>query len=196
MWFFDFSSDDSNTNQLKDYVLSWNTAKVYEYLKNAISNNNFTEICNYVETLNWYMDAGWCFIKVNVDKDNLGNFYYDTANYIWDQFWNYELAIKVYKKALEYKKEDQIYNNMATSYKRLKRFDEALVNYEKAIELDINNPIRYIRPSLLYAYIWNKQKALEFTQKFFDKWWSIDGFNYNCKVTTQWWEELKKIYNR
>lgn len=166
-----------------------------------ILNENFEEIKNYiVENINtlFIADNG---MKINLWEKKLSSWFYNTANYIAQNFQKYNLAIILYKEALLYDNKDaQIYNNLATTYKRLKDFDQAIYYYEKCIELDPNSHIRYLRPASLYAYTWDIKNAEKFLRLAKSKSTSNMAFeiefNHYCETTSEWWRELKVIYDK
>lgn len=121
---------------------------------------------------------------------------YNIANQVWQYYNDNELAIKLYKESVKYNGEDPtVYNNLATAYKRLSDYENSIVYYNKSLNLDSYNPIRYLRPAFLYAYTWKKTEAISLLKKYFEIWWDELSFIELSKNTTQWWDELLKLYN-
>ena len=77
---------------------------------------------------------------------------------IYGEQENYTLQIEEYTKAIETYSLALYYSNIADVYKRLENYEKALADYTKAIELDSENPQRYIARANCYNL--NKQHVL------------------------------------
>lgn len=84
---------------------------------------------------------------------------------------NYELAIEMYKEALERCKEPSTYNNMASSLKRLGKYQEALQNYLSALKIDPDYFVAYLRIAILietYKLAHNRT-SLDYIKEYFSR---------------------------
>lgn len=154
---------------IKDLISSWDFSWIVEYCKN--------------DALIW-------------SNQEIASFLYNIANQVGQYYNNNELAIKLYKESIKYNENTPtVYNNLATAYKRLSDYENSILYYNKALNIDSKNPIRYLRPSFLYAYIWKNNEAISLLKKYFDIWWNDISFIELCKNTTQWWSELLNLYN-
>lgn len=159
----------------------WNKKNIEE----LISDWDFYWIVEYCT--NWTMF--W-------SKQEIADGLYNIANRIWQYYNNNELAIKLYKESIKYNDTDSnVYNNLATAYKRLSDYENSIIYYHKSLDLDSYNPIRYLRLAFLYAYIWKEKEATLLLKKYFEIWWDDISFIELCKNTTQWWDDLLKLYN-
>ncbi len=159
----------------------WNKKSIEE----LILDRDFLWIVNYCKngTLMW-------------STQEIASGLYNIANQVWQYYNDNELAIKLYKESIKYNENDPtVYNNLATAYKRLSDFENSIIFYNRALNLNPTNPIRYLRPAFLYAYIWQNNEAVSLLKKYFDIWWDDISFIELCKNTTQWWSELLKLYN-
>lgn len=159
----------------------WNKKNIEE----LISDRDFLWIVNYCKngTLMW-------------STQEIASGLYNIANQVWQYYNDNELAIKLYKESIKYNENDPtVYNNLATAYKRLSDYENSIIYYNKSLNLDSYNPIRYLRPAFLYAYIWKKTEAISLLKKYFEIWWDDLSFIELSKNTTQWWDDLLKLYN-
>ncbi len=73
-----------------------------------------------------------------------------------------EEALKIYRKLLSIKSDHQVaWERMGNAYRELMRYDEAIDAYQKAIELDRDDPSSYYNLSATFARQRKREKMLE-----------------------------------
>lgn len=210
---------ESNDNELKLDALYY-IKQIEDIINEFADHNKFKKILNFIFPIwkniieNWSFwhkksieelisdrDFSWI---VNYCKNGtlmgssqeVASGLYNIANQVWQYYNDNELAIKLYKESIKYNEKDPtVYNNLATAYKRLEDYENSILYYNKSLNLDSYNPIRYLRPAFLYAYIWKKAEAISLLKKYFEIWWDDLSFIELSKNTTQWWDDLLKLYN-
>lgn len=159
---------ENQSNNLEELITNWDFLWIVNYCKNGVLMWNFQEIASGL---------------------------YNVANQVWQYYNNNELAIKLYRESIKYNEKDsRVYNNLATAYKRLSDYENAIIFYNKALIFDSENPIRYLRPALLYAYLWQNENVEIYLTKYFIIWWDDITLIELCNNTIQWWQELLKLY--
>lgn len=126
------------------------------------------------------------------------------GNYLADSFYNlgnlatqynkYDFSIKLYKESLKHNPNNaSVYNNMATSSKRLGEWIKAESYYKKSIEVDPEYIVAYLRLAILKAYMGNEEKALEFYNKYLSEGGEEEFASRIIDSTSLGGPELKKI---
>jgi tetratricopeptide (TPR) repeat protein len=73
--------------------------------------------------------------KINIFKENL-----NISSSKWIENKDFETAVLVYEFMTElYPEDPELYSNLGRSYSEISKLDDALINYEKCIELSPDN---------------------------------------------------------
>lgn len=78
---------------------------------------------------------------------------------------DYEKAIEIYDEGLKNTPSPALYNNKSWSLRKLNQFDEALKNYEKAIEIDGEKALYLKNIVAIYKEMGDFEKAHEYYDK-------------------------------
>ena len=111
---------------------------------------------NIAEAIN-YLSRAYILKKSSYIASNLAKAYYFNSEI--------EKAIKIYKQALSYEENDDIYYSIALAYKRLNDYDNTILNYKKAIELNPNNYSALYNISLSFRDINDIDNAIFYAKK-------------------------------
>ncbi len=111
---------------------------------------------NTSEAIN-YLSRAYILKKSSYIASNLAKAYYLNSEI--------EKAIKIYKQALSYEENDDIYYSIALAYKRLNDYDNTILNYKKAIEYNPNNYSALYNLSLAYKDINDIDNAIFYAEK-------------------------------
>ena len=125
--------------------------------KGYIDENYYSYICNYI-------------IENSLpgDKSILASSFYNLANDFSRKF-EFDMAISLYRKALEYTKDDpSIYSNLASCYKSIGYNDTAISLYQKCLEIDSSYTMAFLRLALIYALKRDDDQAIREFQRFLD----------------------------
>lgn len=148
-----------------------------------IENNDFNSIRNRI-------------LKFHSDDYSIAHSLYNLGNTVAQEYLNHNLAIKLYKEAILYEKNDpSFYNNLATEYKRIDDFENAKVFYAKSFEVDPNYLKGYLRLAMLFAYLGNSEAAFVMYSVYLEKEGVEDQAEHIMKITTQGGNELINIIN-
>ena len=115
-----------------------------------LSKNNSSEAISY-------LTRAYILKKSSYVASNLAKAYYYNSEP--------QKAIKIYEQALSYEENDDIYYSMALAYKRLNDYDNVILNYKKAIELNPNNYSALYNLSLAYKDINDIESAIFYAKK-------------------------------
>ena len=167
----ELSEDKTNFVYLKAAILKANEKydlAINEYKKiiEKFPNDSFAyvkigEIYNtlkdYEVSVSWFTKASQ-LNKNDIDILNkIGNSYYN--------FGKYNLAIENYSKALEISEKCNVFINRGMANERLKNYEEALKDYEKASEIEPNNPEIYDNIGVIYEIKKDYEKAIMYYKK-------------------------------
>lgn len=78
---------------------------------------------------------------------------------------NFNTSIGLFNQALRIKDHHAVYNNLANVYKEIKKYDDAILNYKKAIRLNINYAEAYNNLGITFKEIKNEKEAEKNYQK-------------------------------
>jgi len=153
------------------------------------------------ENPRWYHERANCYIAKedftaalkDMDKaidlaPNDPYYYNNRADFYKDYKTEYELAHKDYASALKLSKDpfesSRALNNRATIYENQEKFDLALEEYTKAIEIDPQYPLQYSNRARTYQ----KQQNYELALKDYTQGISLD------KENPRWYEQRADCY--
>ena len=125
--------------------------------KGYMGEDHYSYICNYI-------------IENSLpgDKSILASSFYNLANDFSRKF-EFDMAIRLYRKALEYTKDDpSIYSNLASCYKSIGYNDTAISLYQKCLEIDSSYTMGFLRLALIYAHKRDDDQAIREFQRFLD----------------------------
>tara|TARA_B100000809_G_scaffold265566_1_gene324808 strand:+ start:271 stop:1074 length:804 start_codon:yes stop_codon:yes gene_type:complete len=98
----------------------------------------------------------------------------------------YEKGYEAFKNATEIRKEAASYMNAGICLKNLKRYDDAIIYYEKAISINPEISKLYYNYGTLYQEKGDEQKVIIYMEKAVQK---------NSQYTKAWYELTKAYYN-
>ena len=78
---------------------------------------------------------------------------------------NFYASIDLFNQALSIEHHHAVYNNLANVYKEIKKYDDAILNYKKAIRLNINYAEAYNNLGITFKEIKNEKEAEKNYQK-------------------------------
>ncbi len=139
-------------NAIKYYTDNSSIAKLYFYRGDC-----YYQLFNYKDAIDDYTKA------YNYSFSDYGLLYQNRGHaYKWNG--NYTLAIDDYTKAISYlssnpKKQSTIYQYRAYCQNALKKFDEAINDYSKAIDIDPGNSTAYRYRAYAYVKMFSYEKA-------------------------------------
>lgn len=111
---------------------------------------------NTTEAIN-YLSRAYILKKSAYIASNLAKAYYFNSEP--------EKAIKIYKQALSYEENDDIYYSIALAYKKLNDYENIILNYKKAIEINPKNYSALYNLSLAYKDIKDINNAIFYAEK-------------------------------
>lgn len=160
--YFGFKSDPQQYEKSATSILDENVDVGYE--KNKINNNNtyqsleekFHYICNYV------------LKNTPNDEGILAGSFYNIAN-DFQKNDDLDMAIKLYRKSLEFNTDPSVYSNLASCYKNLGYIDTAIALYKKCLEIDPDYHFALLRLSFAYSLKNENEYALFHLSEFIDK---------------------------
>ena len=110
---------------------------------------DFDQLCEYV------------IANTPPDNEKVASAFYNTGNDIRNE-GNLSVAIQLFEKSLEYEDDNpSAYNNIASIYKMMKKYDLAESYYKKALEVNPDYRMAYLRLAMLYAVTNQKSLAID-----------------------------------
>ena len=104
-----------------------------------------------------YLTKAFVLKKTAYIASNLAKAYYFNKEYI--------NALKIFNDALSIEPSEDIFYSIALTYKKMNKFDEAINNYNKALEFNQNNYKTYYNLSLAYNELNDMNNALLYAEK-------------------------------
>lgn len=168
----------SHYNSSKCYAFLKDTASAMIHYRKAIELDNkyimaYNNIGVIFHAKNEFDSAQYYYEKVleiapneNTPKKNLGDLFLMKGIYLNNNGFE-EAAITSYKKSMTYQSTNNvlIFNNMASIYSSLKKYDSALIYFEKGYEINPKD-VMIIQNIAVVAYLTkNYLKAIEYANK-------------------------------
>lgn len=153
----------------------------------AIQNEDFDLLCNLI-------------IRGSTVEDTpvgIASSFYNIANMCTKEYNKHKLAVALYHKALEHNNKDaSIYNNLATTYKRLSDWQSAEKYYLKAYSVDKTYRLALMRLALLKAHTGSNDKALLYYKEYLKNGGNEKEAEYYINSTSQGGQALQNILNQ
>jgi SpoVK/Ycf46/Vps4 family AAA+-type ATPase len=106
--------------------------------------------------------------SIGENEEKNADYYYQKANFFYEH-GEFEKAIELYTKAIAYARSDdpvyKYYNNRGLSYACLEKYQEALADFSKVLELKPNFAEAWYLLGLAKEYMGNLQEAVEAYEK-------------------------------
>lgn len=131
---------------------------------------------------------------IPLDDDGRARSLYNVGNMAGRDHGKDRLAILLYREALKYQPQNShVYNNLATSYKRMGEYEQAEKYYLQAIAFDPDYLDGYLRLALLKAHQGEKDDAQKYYDQYLKSGGDLKNANKMIEHTEQGADELEEI---